>query len=64
MASEVPQGSMLGSVLLLEFINDIDDGLLNSVLKFADDTMLLWNIARRRGWSHMQSPHFTVKIRH
>jgi len=38
--SGVPQGSVLGPLLFVVYINDIDEQIVSKIVKFADDTKI------------------------
>ena len=47
--SGVPQGSVLGPVLFLIYINDIDSNLISTIGKFADDTKMCKSVSSAEG---------------
>ena len=47
--SDVPQGSVLGPVLFLIFINGLPENIRSSVRLFADDCVLYRNIESPHG---------------
>ena len=52
--SGVPQGSVLGPILFLIYINDLDDDITSKVLKFADDPKVFRKIKSDADRQHLQ----------
>ena len=53
--SGVPQGSVLGPLLFLIYISDLDDNITSNVLKFADDTKVFRSVNNDGDKQHLQN---------
>ena len=53
-SSGVPQGSVLGPLLFIIYINDLDNGVKSKLSKFADDIKLGGKVDSRGGGDQIQ----------
>jgi len=53
--SGVPRGSVLGPLLFLIYINDLDEDIKSLILKFADDIKIFWKIVSEEDSCQLQN---------
>ena len=59
--SGVPQGTVLGPLLFLILMSDIDEGIVNSkIISFADDTRLYNSVSEVEDCDVLQSDLYTI----
>ena len=52
--SDVPERSVLGPMLFCVYINDLDDGILSKIPKFADDSKVARRVCRKDDVNKLQ----------
>jgi hypothetical protein len=52
--SRVPQGSMLGTILFILFVNDMDLVVNSKILKFADDAKVYLQLKNEKSSRQLQ----------